>query len=76
MTSPSMGFLPMALLKAEPGASVRVEMMEGGWESGDGAACLELHLQRHTRGGRLLAPASWTPNGAAVGRPTWPFAIR
>lgn len=38
MTSPSMGFLPMALLKAEPGASVRVEMMEGGWESGDGAA--------------------------------------
>jgi hypothetical protein len=32
------GFLPMALLKAEPGATVRVEMMEGGWSSGDGSA--------------------------------------
>jgi hypothetical protein len=32
------GFLPMALLKAEPGATVRVEMMEGGWSSGDGNA--------------------------------------
>ena len=32
------GFLPMALLKAEPGAKVRVEMMEGGWSSGDGNA--------------------------------------
>ena len=32
------GFLPMALLKAEPGAAVRVEMMEGGWSSGDGNA--------------------------------------
>jgi hypothetical protein len=32
------GFLPMALLKAEPGATVRVEMMEGGWRSGDGSA--------------------------------------
>ena len=30
------GFLPMALLKAEPGATVRVEMMEGGWSSGEG----------------------------------------
>jgi hypothetical protein len=28
----------MALLKAEPGATVRVEMMEGGWSSGDGSA--------------------------------------
>jgi hypothetical protein len=32
------GFLPMALLKAEPGATVRVEMLEGGWSSGDGKA--------------------------------------
>jgi hypothetical protein len=32
------GFLPMALLKAEPGATVRVEMMAGGWSSGDGNA--------------------------------------
>ena len=32
------GFLPMALLKAEPDATVRVEMMEGGWRSGDGSA--------------------------------------
>ena len=32
------GFLPMALLKAEPGATVRVEMMEGGWSSGDGTS--------------------------------------
>jgi hypothetical protein len=32
------GFLPMALLKAEPGATVHVEMMEGGWSSGDGSA--------------------------------------
>jgi hypothetical protein len=32
------GVLPMALLKAEPGATVRVEMMEGGWSSGDGSA--------------------------------------
>jgi hypothetical protein len=32
------GFLPMALLKAEPGPTVRVEMMEGGWSSGDGNA--------------------------------------
>ncbi|KKZ13991.1 MAG: hypothetical protein TQ37_02560 [Candidatus Synechococcus spongiarum 15L] len=32
------GFVPLALLKAEPGATVQVEMMEGGWNSGDGAA--------------------------------------
>ncbi|MYF35370.1 MAG: ATP-binding protein [Synechococcus sp. SB0678_bin_12] len=32
------GFVPLALLKAEPGATVQVEMMEGGWSSGDGAA--------------------------------------
>ncbi|MCY3537937.1 MAG: hypothetical protein F4162_07235 [Synechococcus sp. SB0676_bin_10] len=32
------GFMPLALLKAEPGATVRVEMMEGVWSSGDGAA--------------------------------------
>ena len=32
------GFLPMALLKAEPDATVRVEMMDGGWSSGDGSA--------------------------------------
>lgn len=32
------GFVPLALLKAEPGATVRVEMLEGGWSSGDGAA--------------------------------------
>ena len=32
------GFLPLALLKAEPGATVRVEMLEGGWRSGDGNA--------------------------------------
>ncbi|MCY3537158.1 MAG: DUF499 domain-containing protein, partial [Cyanobacteria bacterium MAG IRC3_bin_20] len=28
------GFVPLALLKAEPGATVQVEMMEGGWSSG------------------------------------------
>ena len=32
------GFLPLALLKAEPGASLQVEMLEGGWSSADGAA--------------------------------------
>ena len=32
------GFLPMAFLKVEPGATVRVEMLEGGWSSGDGKA--------------------------------------
>ncbi|MCY3654006.1 MAG: hypothetical protein OXG70_03090 [Cyanobacteria bacterium MAG IRC1_bin_28] len=32
------GFMPLALLKAGPGATVRVEMMEGVWSSGDGAA--------------------------------------
>lgn len=32
------GFVPLALLKAEPGATVQVEMLEGGWSSGDGAA--------------------------------------
>ena len=32
------GFLPLALLKAEPGAMVWVEMLEGGWRSGDGNA--------------------------------------
>jgi len=30
------GFLPMSLLKAEPGAAVQVEVMEGSWSSGDG----------------------------------------
>lgn len=29
------GFRPMPLLQAEPGATVRVEMLEGGWSSGD-----------------------------------------
>jgi hypothetical protein len=32
------GFRPMPLLQAEPGATVRVKMMEGGWSSGDGSA--------------------------------------
>jgi hypothetical protein len=32
------GFRPMPLLQAEPGATVRVEMLEGGWSSGDGNA--------------------------------------
>ena len=32
------GFVPLPLLKAELGATVQVEMMEGGWSSGDGAA--------------------------------------
>ena len=31
------GFQPMAFLKNEPGGTLRVEMMEGGWSSGDGS---------------------------------------
>ncbi|MFN9630194.1 MAG: ATP-binding protein [Cyanobacteriota bacterium] len=31
------GFQPMAFLKNEPGGRLRVEMMEGGWSSGDGS---------------------------------------
>ena len=32
------GFHPLPLLKAEPGATMRVELLEGGWRSGDGSA--------------------------------------
>ncbi len=32
------GFLPLSLLKAEPGGTVKVHMMEGGWSSNDDRA--------------------------------------
>lgn len=53
------GFLPMALLKAEPGATVRVEMMEGGWSSGEG------WITRLTRPG--LSAQTARPTNCAAG---------
>ena len=68
------GFLPMALLKAEPGATVRVEMMEGGWSSGDGSAEWSFIEGQWRRGldhsphpGRSQRPDRHDPPGAHRG---------